>query len=50
MKVCLKEKNGGGMREGWVDGVGQWERKWVELSIRVEGQNVLFIGCSLGMG
>ena len=31
----------GGMREGWVDGVGQWGRKWVELSIRVEGQNVL---------
>ena len=41
MKVCLEERNGGQKREGQVDGVEQWERKWVELSIKVQGQSGL---------
>ena len=41
MKVCLEERNGGRKREGQVDGVERWEKKWVELNIRVQGQNDL---------
>ena len=41
MKVCPEERNGGQKREGQVDGVERWEKKWVELSIRVQGQNGL---------
>ena len=43
MKVCLEERNGGQKREGQVDGVERWEKKWVGLSIRVQGQNGLLM-------
>ena len=41
MKVCLEERNGGRKREGQVDGVERWEKKWAELNIREQGQNGL---------
>ena len=41
MKVCLEERNGGRKRDGQVDGVEQWEKKWVKLNIKVQGQNGL---------
>jgi len=37
-KVCLKERNGDRKREGWVDGVGQWEKNGLNWASRSKGR------------